>query len=191
MKYYIEITLLPSADIPLYFLWEKIYQQVHLALVEVQDENGKVEIGAAFPEYDSKASLLGSKLRLFAENKQKLEELAIGKWLARFTDYVHITTIREVPDRNYFACFRRVQPKSSNARLARRKAKREGISVEQAMEFLSKRKEQASKAPFIRCKSLSSGKRYRLMIDRVAVEQSCLGQFSTYGLSATSTVSIF
>ena len=43
MKHYIEITLLPDAEVGLGFIWQKMYQQIHLALVEVKDanENGK------------------------------------------------------------------------------------------------------------------------------------------------------
>jgi len=192
MKYYIELTLLPSVDIPLYFLWEKVYGQVHLALVEMQDSEGKVAIGAAFPGYDAKQFQLGNKLRLFARATQELEKLDIGKWLSRLMDYVHISSIREVPGQvQGYAGYKRVQPKSNNARMARRKAKREGISIEQAMQALSGRKEQLSKAPFVHIKSLSSENRYRLIIASVDAERSCAGKFSTYGLSSTSTVPMF
>ncbi len=194
MKYYIELTLLPSAEIPICFLWEKVYQQVHLALVEMQDDAGKVTIGVAFPEYDAKQLQLGNKLRLFAASKTELEELAMAKWLSRLLDYVHLTSIRDVPGDCSFAIFRRLQPKSSNAkhtRMAKRKAKREGISFDQAFKNLGDRKEQTSKTPFINIKSLSSEKRYRLVIDSLEVEQSCQGQFSTYGLSSVSTVPVF
>ena len=34
MNYYREITILPNADISFYFIWQKLYQQIHLALVE-------------------------------------------------------------------------------------------------------------------------------------------------------------
>ncbi|MCO4790206.1 type I-F CRISPR-associated endoribonuclease Cas6/Csy4, partial [Vibrio cholerae] len=34
MNYYQEITLLPDADIALGFLWQNVFQQVHIALVE-------------------------------------------------------------------------------------------------------------------------------------------------------------
>lgn len=191
MKVYLEIILKPQPEIPLYFLWEKVYQQVHLALVEMQDADGKVAIGTAFPEYDAKQFQLGCKLRLFAMSEQELTELKIEKWLDRLRDYVHITTIKEVQANCNFACFKRVQPKSSNARLARRKAKREGISLEQALSFLGKRKEQISKAPFIHIKSLSSDKRYRLLISQEEKDKSCSGMFSSYGLSSQSTVPIF
>ncbi len=193
MKFYIEITLLPNVEIPINFLWEKVYQQIHLALVGIQDAKGKVKIGASFPEYDSDRHQLGSKLRLLALSQKDLEGLTIHKWLSRLTDYVHITSIREVPENSAgYAFFKRIQTKSSNARLARRKAKRGGMSYEQALLVLNKHKEQISKAPYIHIKSLSSDKRYRLMIACVEAKQrGNTESFSTYGLSSKSSVPIF
>ncbi|MBL4903685.1 MAG: type I-F CRISPR-associated endoribonuclease Cas6/Csy4 [Desulfocapsa sp.] len=194
MKCYIEITLLPGIEIPIYFLWEKVYQQLHLALVEIQDDNGVVRVGVSFPEYDEKKYQLGCKLRLFAPSKKDLEALNIHKWLSRLTDYIHVTSIREVPGKPAgYAFFKRIQTKSSNTRLARRKAKREGISYEDAFSSLSKRREQISKVPYLHFKSLSTDKRYRLMIACVETEQrnSHGDVFSTYGLSAKSPVPMF
>lgn len=199
MNYYFEITLLPGTEIPLYFLWEKLYQQVHLALVEMQDNTGKVTIGVSFPEYQAKRFQLGSKLRLFADSTQELERLNIEKWLSRLMDYVHVTPVRDVPENCRFALFRRVQPRSSNAklkRLARRKAEREGIDFEQALAAFGAPKEPLCKVPYIYMTSLSSRKtgsekRYRLLIDQQTAERSRPGKFSTYGLSPKSTVPIF
>lgn len=191
MRFYIEVTLLPSVDISLYFLWEKVYGQVHLALVEQQDKNRKVAIGVSFPDYDEQKNLLGTKLRLFAGSREELEAQAMEKWLARLLDYVHITSIREVPVGCEYGVFKRLQPKSNNARLARRKAKRAGVSFDEAMASFAKDKEKMSKAPYLWCNSLESKKRYRLLIGRSAMEQAQIGTFSTYGLSSSSTVPIF
>lgn len=193
MKYYIEITMLPSGEIPIYFLWEKVYQQVHLALVERQDTEGKVKIGSSFPEYDTEQHQLGSKLRLLARSEKELEELNIKSWLSRLTDYTHVTGIRSIPTKGVaYVIHKRIQPKNSNVRLAKRKAKREGISYEQALTALNKFKEEKSKAPYIRIKSLSSDKRYRLMIDCIETEHpTSINSFSTYGLSAESAVPLF
>lgn len=192
MKYYIEVTLLPSNEIPIYFLWEKAYQQLHLALVEIQDDKGRVKVGVSFPEYDGAKYQLGSKLRLFSLSKKDLENLCIHKWLSRLTDYVHITSIREVPEKPaWYALFKRIQIKS-NIRLAKRKAKREGISFEKALSLLGDREEKISKTPYLHIKSLSSGKRYRLMIACEQAEQGDdTGDFSTYGLSSKHCVPIF
>lgn len=200
-----EITLLPNDEVPIYFLWEKIYQQIHLALVEVQDTNKKVAIGAAFPEYkyDEKHKLyhLGGKLRLFAASKELLEGLSLKEWFSRLNDYVHITKIRDVPNEvDGYVCFKRIQPKSNNARLARRSAKRKvklkGLSQEAANKEAEadycERKEIYSQAPFIHIKSLSSDKQYRLMIAKVDENDAQFDSgFSTYGLSSVSTVPQF
>ncbi len=195
MKSYVDITLLPSADITLYFLWEKVYQQVHLALVESQQthKNPCVTIGVAFPEYMMERLHLGQKLRLFATSADALADLNITQWLIRLQDYVHITSIRDVPPKiACYAYFKRLQPKSNNARLARRKAKRKAISEDEATLCFAKRKEVYTRAPFIRINSQSSGKRYRVFILRVDSENLGTGEhFSSYGLSATSAVPIF
>lgn len=193
MKCYLDITLQPSVDIPLYFLWEKLYQQLHLAFVEIQDSSNKVNVGVAFPGYEKEQHQLGCKLRLLAPSQKYLEDLKLQEWLSRLSDYIHITNIRDVPEKiQGYAFFKRIQPKSNNARLARRKAKREGISYEQALSFFEDRKEQYSIAPFIRVKSHSTGKRYRLMITRIETENNQTAEgFSTYGLSAGNSVPLF
>ncbi|MDY0276426.1 MAG: type I-F CRISPR-associated endoribonuclease Cas6/Csy4 [Desulfomicrobium sp.] len=193
MKYYIEITLIPSIDIPVYFLWEKIYQQIHLALVEAQDKEGKVKIGVSFPEYNAEQHKLGRKLRLFASLANDLKDLTIDKWLSRLMDYVHITTIRGVPEgAQTYGFFKRIQTKSSNARLARRKARRENITVEQALLSMNNHKEQFSNVPYIQMKSQTTGQRYRLMIGYEETEKkSSMKDFTTYGLSSKSSVPIF
>ncbi|MCL7421367.1 MAG: type I-F CRISPR-associated endoribonuclease Cas6/Csy4 [Methylobacter sp.] len=192
MKYYIDITLLPGPEIPLYFLWEKVYQQLHLAFVENQEE-GKIRVGVAFPKYDKEKLHLGNKLRLLATDSEILRKLNLDMALARLVDYVHITQIREVPEKiDGYAFFKRIQLKSSNERLIRRRAKRQGISYEQAASYFEGRKENYSIAPFIHIKSHSTGKRYRLIIEREdTVIASSEAVFSTYGLSNRSTVPLF
>lgn len=192
MNVYIEITLLPSADIGLYFLWEKVFQQIHLGLVEMQTSNGKVPIGISFPEYSTEKNQLGSKLRLFAEDETVLEALNAPKCLKRFTDYVHLPRIRQVPDKiSTYGYYKRLQPKSSKERLARRKAKREGIEVTQALKILEGYNEQHVKNPFINMNSQSSEQRFKLFILKQEATDFINEGFSTYGLSQSSTVPEF
>ena len=135
MKYYQEITLLPDAEINLYFIWQKTYQQIHLALVEIQNPQKQVEVGVSFPQYDEKTNYLGCKLRLFAKDKTILNQLNLQKWLHRLNDYTHLTKIRDVPDTvTEFAQFKRQQVKSNakKVRHAKRQAKRDNIEFEQA-----------------------------------------------------------
>lgn len=192
MNYYLDITLLPDAEIGLYFLWEKVYQQIHLGLVEMQDITGKIPVGIALPAYDAEAHQLGNKLRLLTENEAHLENLNASHWLSRLSDYVHVTGIRQVPTGvQIYACYPRLQPKSNNARLARRKAKRENISVEQALAAFEKHPEQRIDSPYVWIKSQSSGERFRLFIGYVQAIQRPSAGFSAYGLSSHSSVPIF
>jgi CRISPR-associated endonuclease Csy4 len=193
MKCYIEITLLPSEEIPVYFLWEKVYQQLHLALVEVQGMDNRVNIGVSFPHYDAELYQLGCKLRLFADMAVMLDKLNISKWLSRLKDYVHITSVRFTPTHvNRYAVFKRIQPQISNERLARRKAKRDGITLDQALNHFTGRKKALSRMPFIHIKSQSSGKQYCLFIAKEITQHSeSSSKFSTYGLSSTNAIPLF
>ncbi|HHL31776.1 MAG TPA: type I-F CRISPR-associated endoribonuclease Cas6/Csy4, partial [Oceanospirillales bacterium] len=81
MNYYQDITLLPDAEITLGFIWQKVYQQVHIALADNKIAENQSAIAVAFPEYGSKGFPLGRKLRLLAETQEQLEQLDIKKWL--------------------------------------------------------------------------------------------------------------
>ncbi|MFI3158260.1 MAG: type I-F CRISPR-associated endoribonuclease Cas6/Csy4 [Methylococcaceae bacterium] len=192
MNHYQDITLQADADIGLHFLWEKVYQQIHLGLVEMQDDDGKIAIGVALPDYNADRHQLGNKLRLLAETEVQLERFNASQWLSRLSDYVHLTGIRNIPERiQSHACYYRIQPKSSNARLARRKAKRENIGIEQALAALKKHPEQRSDAPYVWIKSQSSGERFRLFIGYVEQTEPFNAGFNVYGLSRQSSVPIF
>ena len=192
MKAYLDITLLPGADISQHFLWGKAYKQIHLGMVDKKMLNGLSPFGIAFPEYNADACCLGMKLRLFAEDKMTLESFNTKQWLNCLCDYVHITSIRDVPKNiaNY-SRYKRKQSKSSLERLARRKAKHEAISFEQALESLKNRKENLLEAPFIKITSNSSGENFRIFIIKETTNELINDGFSCYGLSATSTLPDF
>lgn len=192
MKFYLDITLLPGADIDQRFLWGKVYQQIHLGLADTQGADGFSAIGVAFPEYDAKERRLGTKLRLFAPNQQILEDFNAKQRLSRLADYVHITSIRPVAEKVVqHARYKRQQSKSNIERLARRKAKRQNIGFEQALQLLKGKEEAFVKAPFIKLPSSSSGQVFPLLIVKEQVSEPVEGGFSCYGLSATSTVPDF
>lgn len=194
MEFYQEITLIPNAEIEKHFLLSKVYQQLHLGLVEMQDEQNKVPIGISFPEYQSgeKLGVLGAKLRLFAPDEATLARLNVNHWLCRLSDYVHYTGIRPVPDKvNRYAVYRREQPKTSRERLARRYAKRHGLDYETALTIFSKMPDKTVTTPFIRLKSLSSGNLFCLWIKKTEAEKAVNNRFTTYGLSFESAVPEF
>lgn len=214
MRCYLEITLIPNADINRHFLWSKTFQQIHLGLVETQDAQKRVPIGLSFPEYKmgEKFGVLGSKLRLFAADEAALTRFDAARRLSRLSDYVHCTGIRPVPDAvKGYAVYQREQPKTSKKRLARRYAKRHnmdyeaalnskvelsvkleaGVECEKTLMSYSEMPHQTILTPFIRLKSLSSSNTFCLWIKKSEVENSNDGTFTTYGLSATATVPEF
>jgi len=213
MKYYLEITLLPNEEIPIHFLWSKVFQQIHLGLVEMQDAKRRVLIGVSFPGYvaNDQFTTLCSKLRLFAQDEATLARFDAPKWLARLSDYVHCASIRPVPDKVAgYAIYRREHAKTNPERLARRYAKRHDLDFDAAwngvVELRSDSKggetypksfrycdmsDKRIATPFIRLQSLSNGQSFCLWIKKVTVAESSSGEFSSYGLSATATVPEF
>jgi len=214
MRCYLEITLIPNADINRHFLWSKTFQQIHLGLVEIQDSQKGVPIGLSFPEYKmgEKFGVLGSKLRLFAADEAALTRFDVTKRLSRLSDYVHCTGIRPVPGAvKGYAVYKREQPKTGRERLARRFAKRHNLDYETAFNGkveLCAKHDNATEyqkvlmsysqmphkiitTPFIRLKSLSSGNTFCLWIKKTEVAEFSGGTFSRYGLSASATVPDF
>ena len=196
MNYYIDLTLMNSSDFSPYELWSTLYTQLHLALVEVKDQNDQVNIGVAFPEYrfahKQRIGFLGTKLRLFAQTEDALKALNLGRWLDRLTDYVHITSIREVPQEKIsgYACFSRKQVKSNPERLARRRAIRDDIDFDEALKRYQKLVS-STDLPYIQMKSLTSDKSFKLFIEKRNADKSAKQVYSTYGLSSESSVPEF
>ncbi|MEG2920458.1 MAG: type I-F CRISPR-associated endoribonuclease Cas6/Csy4, partial [Acinetobacter sp.] len=123
MKYYIEVTLMKTDDFSPYELWSRIYTQLHIAFAEIKDTyDNKVSIGVSFPQYRFNAEkgvgFLGEKIRIFAQSQADLKKLNIQKWFDRLTDYLHITSIREVPENKItgYAIYRRKQVKTNPQR---------------------------------------------------------------------------
>ncbi|MBF0220570.1 MAG: type I-F CRISPR-associated endoribonuclease Cas6/Csy4 [Gammaproteobacteria bacterium] len=192
MNHYVELTLIPNLETPLFYLWQKLYQQIHIALADNKEDGGLSAIGLSFPEYDATEFSLGTKLRLLAADEGILEKLNIGKWLARLSDYVHISSIRPVPASVAgYACFNQVKIKGNRENLARRRAKRSGESFEQSLAHFNDYQQERSKLPYIQMQSVTNGHRFRLFIDKIDAEEPTLGPFSCYGLSRTTTVPLF
>jgi CRISPR-associated endonuclease Csy4 len=193
MKYYVDIALISNEEIDLGFLWRKLYAQIHLALVEVRNEDNLVSVGLSFPNY-SKDRFLGDRLRLFASTKKELERLKLEEWFSRLEGYVFLGELKEVPsDVTKFVSFRRKQFKTNTERLARRQAKRKGISYEEALKNYENFDEEKKKTklPYINVKRLSSDREMKVFIEKSEEKESKNGLFSTYGLSSESTVPWF
>lgn len=193
MNYYIEITLRPDAEVGLGFIWQKVYQQIHLALVEVKDTDEKVNIGVSFPKYKSKTFPLGDAMRLFSKTPDDLMALELNKWLKRLLDYVLITDIQEVPKNiETYVCFSRKQPKMDFMKRVEKQAKRHGVSIEEALNhFKNYDKESMLSLPFVNMYSQTWKQPFPLFIEKKDSSVCVLEKFDTYGLSQKATVPWF
>jgi len=192
MKYYRELTLLLQEDVDLYFIWQKLYQQIHLALVGNKKDDNASSIGVSFPEYDANKFSLGTKLRIFAEKEQTLEHMQCERWLNRLSDYVHLSRIKPVPEKLAgHACFKHIKLKGNKEKLARRRTKRKGETLQQALSHFENFEEQRTNLPYINMTSQTNRQRFRLFIEKQAMEQPQTGLYSCYGLSNTTTVPLF
>lgn len=193
MQHYIDITLLPNDELGHYFLWGKLYQQVHLALVE----QGQGQVGVSFPEYSKSQPRLGRKLRLFANDELRLQQLNLAKWLSRLLDYCHVSSTRKVPDEIKHVVFTRKHCQTNPERLARRRAKRKSETFEQAIQHFAGFKDDSSTLPFVALESLSSdttngeSNKFRLIIEQKILPEHQPGNFNCYGLSKGATVPWF
>ncbi len=212
MNYYQEITLINSIEGSLFKLWSKLFMQVHLALVEAKNNDNLVNVGISFPEYQvfekngKSFTILGSKLRVFANQRTELEQLDLQQKLSRLLDYVHIRSISAVPKPTKgHLTVNRFRQDGNMERLTRRYAKRKNISFERAKQeqvanYAAKHKVSIEKAlesyenpklqnhPYIIMDSLSSSNKFSLEITQTTVDQPQGGLFNTYGMSATTTV---
>ncbi|MCU8006722.1 type I-F CRISPR-associated endoribonuclease Cas6/Csy4 [Shewanella sp. SM87] len=198
MNYYQEITLLPDADIALGFLWQNVFQQVHIALVEHKVSSNQSLVAVAFPDYRQAKFPLGSKLRLFAKEQATLEKLAIHQWLTRYEDYVHIKGIKPVPSDVTYVSFVRKQVKSPERierdmqQKAALWAEKSGKPLVECLADLQQSKPTAlCSLPFIylhsqqtKQRSPDKSSKFPLFIQMQQQSISQNGGFDCYGLSA-------
>lgn len=200
MKYYLDITLLPNAEANLGFLWQKIFQQVHIALVDNKIGDNESAIALSIIDYGDKEFPLGNKLRLLADNEEVLVKLEINQWLKRLCDYCCIQAVKTVPvDIKQYARFKR-KPVKSIKRKAKSRAEHLNKPYGEVLAYLIK-EEGLNKCPlpFIKIESQHTKKRveygmsceFLLFIERSLTETPVSGKFDCYGLSKTATVPWF
>ncbi len=186
LTHYQEITIIPDPEIAPYFIWSKLFTQLHIGLADVKNKHDIETIGVSFPDYhyDSKgkSSKLGLKLRVFAPSQQDLETLNLNDWLSRLTDYVHIKRINEVNDKatGYVSVHRyRFKPIEVQAQTLAAKLK---ISDEGAMAIVTKRKPELA-LPYIQMRSQTNNSNYSLRILQRLCNEATVGSFNVYGIN--------
>lgn len=193
MKYYQEITLLPDAEVSENHIWEKIYQQLHLAMASRMQEGEKGQIGVSFPDYkDGETVKLGSRVRVFADTAEELEQMDLDKWLLRYMDYVHIKRVRAVPDKKIsgYAIYRRYHQEANPLQKARRYAKRHNIAYDEALKLFATQQPDRD-LPYIQMHSETNQQKYRLYIEKIPHKEEVAVGFGSYGLDNHSTVPEF
>lgn len=207
MKHYLDITLLPDSETSLGFLWCKVYQQIHLMLVENKIGEKDSAIAVSFPHYQKKGFPLGDKLRLLAQTEQELIQLDTVGWLKRLDDYVHIKkSIKTVPNNVnewvYFKRWHHKQPETLRAQVDKKAeylSQKNGFDVAEVKTRLLAAidgMESESKLPFINLASLSTQSElpanqrcnFKLFIEKQQAERPSNNNslLTCYGLSRRS-----
>lgn len=182
MKYYQDITLLPDEGISVNFLLSKVFQKIHLAIVESRKAEPDARYAVAFPEYNDIG--IGKIIRVFAPSKEYMELLALKQRMGNMLeDYVHIINTRVIPVKKLKGnvVFCRQRTNANPEALARRYAKRHKCSFEEAI-LRYKHDDSSSKLPYIIMTSSSTGQKFSLFIKKKAVTNDTIADFDYYGL---------
>lgn len=193
MKFYQEITLINNHN----KVWSKLYQNVHIGLADLKNKHSK-SVGVSFPQYHIEANdegvlygILGDKLRIFAHDKDTLQQLAINNRLKPLQDDIHVSSIKPVPENiEHFSIVSRYRYKTLEQK-AYGFAVLKRIGYDEALAHVTKHQSHPQKYPFIALKSSSNGFQYRLAIKQITVPSSqvadldgSLSQFNTFGVNS-------
>lgn len=184
MDHYLDIRLLPDPEFKETVLMNALFAKLHRALVQT----GQGEIGVSFP---GAGKDLGDTLRLHG-NRNALSRLMELGWIKGLRDYSDLSSIKPVPNNCRYRIVKRVQSKSSVARLYRRSVRKGWMTLEEAEKKIADHKVQLLKQPYVQVRSKSSGQFFRLFVQQEkCVDSPCEGTFSAYGLSGDATIPWF
>jgi len=187
MNYYREITLIDQTEVSIYFLWSKVFTQLHLCFVAHKDEKNTIPYGISFPVKEN-IFQLGNKLRILAHTEQELCDLNLEKYFELLEDYIHIKKTRHIPDDVTYVTFERFIPQKSLEERVIHQAMRRNISIDESQAHFHGYKSEKINMPYIMLKSLSSHSKFRLFIKMKKNTNILHGRFGTYGLSRNIAV---
>ncbi len=183
MDHYIDIKLLPDAELRENVLMNKLYTKFHKALFDLNTK----DIGVSFPDYKLK---LGKMIRVHS-TKERLLELQASNWIGGLKGYCELSEINPVPDKVLFRTICRKSPNMTQSKL-RRLIKRGGINAEDIKKYKAKMFSQGLTNPFVELESISNGHRHRRFIEFSEFKSSAvLGDFDQFGLSKEATIPWF
>ena len=183
MDHYIDISLIPDADMCESALMNLIYNKFHKALVSIKID----KIGVSFPGYQIK---LGRVIRLHGD-KANLNELQTVNWLGGIAGYCETSDLRAVPANIKYRTISRIRTNMSKSKLARLK-RRGSITADKEKDYKEKMFTLGLTNPYFDLESGSTGQTHRRFIHFGSlVEQGVTGTFDSYGLSKCATIPWF
>jgi len=185
--HYIDLTVISDEETSVAQLMGTLYEKLHLALVA-----GRIDsVGVSFPGYRRIAKTLGSVLRLHS-SEEVLNSLMSVDWLKGMRDYVKVAAIALVPvDAEHRTVYRK-QFKTNVDRLRRRRMKRKGETMEDAIKAIPDEVVRSPDLPYVWMRSLSTKQRFCLFIGMSPPRKTPVsGCFPCYGLSSEATIPWF
>ncbi len=183
MNFYLDLKIVPDAEVPIYFIRNKIYTKFHKALYTLK----ATDIGISFPSYKIK---LGDVIRIHT-NETRLTELQATNWLGGLSGYCDMSSIQPVPNNVEYRTISRKQANMTAAKL-RRLLKRGSISSEEAKQYKAKMFSQSLDSPYLELESSSNGNKHRRYLEFGELSnEETTGEFDHFGLSKIATVPWF
>jgi len=184
MDHYQDIHVLEDAEISEHVLVAQVFQRLHLFL----QKTVQGRVGISFPKVQK---TLGNMIRLHGSSADLISLKGTG-WDQGLRDYIRCSEINQIPEDVSWRYVRRVQVKSNTERLYRRSVRKGWITEEEAVNRIGSNSEQKSRLPYVSIKSVSNGNAYPLFIEHGPLQPTpTAGTFSSYGLSATTTIPWF
>ena len=192
--FYQDLKLLHDQDVSSNFLMSKVMSVLHLKFCSLAYENGHVDVGIAFPGYDSLSVSLGNIIRLFSWKRDSLESVSMDRDLRKFYDYIKVNDIKETP---YNCCnyvkYQRIQFNGNRGHQIRRYAKRHNISEYDASQLYKSYKPAKAELPYVILNSNSNGHRFRLYVKEIQysnyTDENII--FNNYGLTVGGVLPTF
>ncbi len=183
MNHYIDIQIMPDAEMRENVLLNKVYTKFHKALSTLESK----DIGVSFPNYRVK---LGNIIRIHA-NEARLNELQASDWLGGLSGYCDVSAVMPVPAEAKYRTVSRIQSNMTASKL-RRLIKRGSISAEKANQYKAKMFTQGLDNPYLELESSSNGNKHRRYLKFGELQDTAIdGVFDHFGLSKVATVPWF
>jgi CRISPR-associated endonuclease Csy4 len=183
MKFFIDITLKPDAEMRENVLMNTVYSKFHKALFTLKSAS----IGVSFPKYKV---LFGKVLRIHGDQSY-LNDLQGLDWLGGIKGYCSISDILPIPETVQYRTVSRKQANMTEAKL-RRLIARNSITTDEVKAYKAKMFSQSLDNAYFELVSSSSGEKHRRYIQFSDLKDTPVeGVFDYFGLSKKATVPWF